>query len=75
MSPDKSLLVGVTIRDRPGLDLVQNGILVLQRQPAPVPLPRADAVGRWDLFSLQALNDRATRVSGSSATSWSARVG
>ncbi len=59
MSPDKSLLAGITIRNRPGPGLVQNGILVLERRPAPsVSFANADAVGRWDLFSLHGLNNQ-----------------
>jgi len=59
MSPDKSLLAGITVRDRPGPGLVQNGILVLQRRPAPsVLFANVDAVGRWDLFSLHGLNNQ-----------------
>ena len=57
MSRDKSLLVGITIRNQPGVDLLQNGIFVLQRQPSG-PFTIADAAGRWDLFSLQSQNDR-----------------
>ena len=71
MSPDKSLLVGVTVRDRPGPGLVQNGILVLQRQPAPaVVFATSDLAGPCSACRHRPI--RATSGSGSARTSWSA---
>jgi hypothetical protein len=52
MSPDKTLLVGITTRIQETFSVQQNGIFVLQREPSGR-FTTADAGGPWDLFSLQ----------------------
>jgi Calx-beta domain len=52
MSPDKTLLVGITTRIQETFSVQQNGIFVLQREPSG-PFTMTDVGGHWDLFSLQ----------------------